>query len=814
MTTGTTKFVCLHGHFYQPPRENAWLETIEIQDSAAPYHDWNERINEECYAPNATARILNGEQQIREVSNNYVRISWNMGPTLLSWLEQHDPATYQRIQAADRLSRKQFGGHGSAVAQSYNHIIMPLANARDRQTQIKWGIADFTHRFGRAPEGMWLAETAVDTACLEALVDNGIRYTILAPRQCKSVRKGKGGDWRDVNGGVDTRRPYRCVLPSGRNITLFFYDGEVAKAVAFEGLLNDGRLLADRLMNSLDDNEEVQLAHIATDGESYGHHHRRGEMALASCLDVIDDHPDVQLTNYGAFLADHPPTWEAQIHENSSWSCVHGVERWRSDCGCETGGEPGWHQRWRKPLRRALDTLRDQLIEVFEREGKPLFTDVWAARDAYIDLVLDRAPGRSDAFLIRFSRKAEISPDERVKMLRLLEMQRHAMLMYTSCAWFFNEVTGIETLQVLQYANRAIHLCQVISGKDYHTDFIAELEDIESNVLPNAAVAYRDTVMPARVGLFRVGMHFAAASLFEEDPSGLELFNYRSKIHHLKQLRAGSFRLSVGRLTILSNITHSYSNFSFAVLYLGQQAMIGEICRDMQEEEYSAVLPELEREFRVGHVSEVINLMRDHFGGQSFSIWHLFRDEKQKILLEMTERTLEIAAANFSDIYYDNYQLMSTMRANGMPLPDSYLSAIAFTLRRRLLDLLTGSELIDRPRLRRLVTDHLHWAHEYRDRDRLEKAASDRVHELIRHAFTDSSYWSWICELLTALTALGVQADFYRAQDEFLEGWIEAYVARLDRASREAGLAVARELELQVGFVPNFREPVSEPELA
>jgi len=798
----SNKYVCIHGHFYQPPRENAWLETIEIQDSAAPYHDWNERINEECYAPNATARVLNEEQRIRKISNNYARISWNMGPTLLSWLEMHDAATYRRILSADRESQQRYGGHGSAVAQSYNHIIMPLANARDQQTQVKWGIRDFEYRFGRKPEGMWLAETAVDTACLEALVDNGIVYTILAPRQCKGVRKAGDDNWREVHGGVDTRRAYRCALPSGRSIALFFYDGDVAKAVAFEGLLNDGRLLADKLTDSLDDNTEVQLAHIATDGESYGHHHRKGEMALASCLTAIEEKEGYRLTNYGAFLELHPPTWEAEIHENSSWSCVHGVERWRSDCGCETGGAPGWNQRWRAPLRDALDRVRDRLATVFETQGSELFSDCWGARDAYVDLVLDRRPGRAEEFLSRWAVKETITPTEQVRMLRLLEMQRHAMLMYTSCAWFFNEVTGIETLQVLQYANRALHLCQVLTGKDYHEDFAVALDHVESNVLPNAGVAYRERVVPARVGLLRVGMHFAAASLFESEPTQLELFNYRSKTHRLEQFRAGAFRLSLGRITILSNITNSYSDFSFAVLYLGQQAMIGEIAKDMSQEDFDALVPQLEREFRVGHVSEVINIMKDNFSRQSFSIWHLFRDEKRKILLQMTDRTLEIAAANFSDIYYDNYQLMSTMRANDLPLPDSYLAAIDFTMRRRLLDLLTADSMTpDRSRLQRLVTDHLHWRHRFTETAKLENAAEQRIHLLISHAFRSPALWPWILGLVEAVHTMGLTPNFYRAQNVYLEHWDADFAASLDAVQLRAGLAVARALDLQIGFV-------------
>ncbi len=800
MTSGSHKFICIHGHFYQPPRENAWLETIEIQDSAAPFHDWNERINEECYAPNATARVLNDDQHIQEISNNYSRISWNMGPTLLSWLEEHDPSTYRRVREADEKSRAQFSGHGSAVAQSYNHIIMPLANARDQQTQIRWGIADFRYRFNRDPEGMWLAETAVDTACLEALVDNGIKYTILAPRQCQAVREDGSGSWREVHGGVDSRRVYRCILPSGRSIALFFYDGDVAKAVAFEGLLNDGRYLADKLMHSLDGDDRVQLAHIATDGESYGHHHKKGEMALAACLDVLEQNPHYRLTNYGEFLELHPPTWEARIHENSSWSCVHGVERWRSDCGCETGGGPGWHQRWRAPLRQALDVVRDRLIEVFETEGSKLFTSPWEARDAYIGLVLDRSAGRAEAFLSEWSKLEEISPARKTRMLRLLEMQRHAMLMYTSCAWFFNEVTGIETLQVLQYANRALHLCEVLTGNNYHVEFQEALELIESNVMPNAAVAYRDQVVPARVGLLRVGMHFAASSLFEEDLAALKLFNYRSQTRRLQQFRAGAFRLSLGQMNIFSNITNSHAQFSFAVLYLGQQAMIGEIGANMTPETFDALLPRLEREFRVGHVSEVINLMKDNFGGASFSIWHLFRDEKQKILLEMTDRTLELAAASFSNVYYDNYQLMSSMRANDMSLPDSYLAAIDFTIRRRLIDLLTAEGGPDRARLSRLVADHLHWSHRWKETAKLENAAENRVRKLVDRAFEQPDLWQWILDLVQSLRALDLTPNFYRAQNIYLERWESKFADSLSPPQLRAGLAVARELELQVGF--------------
>jgi alpha-amylase/alpha-mannosidase (GH57 family) len=810
MLVSPKKYVCIHGHFYQPPRENAWLETIEVQESAAPYHDWNERINEECYAPNAEARVLNAADHISGISNNYARISWNMGPTLLSWLEMHDLATYKRLQQADRDSMARFSGHGSALAQSYNHIIMPLANERDKQTQIRWGIADFKARFNRMPEGMWLAETAVDTDTLEALVDNGISFTVLAPRQCKAVKHQDGGDWHEVHGGVDSRRAYRCPLPSGRTIDLFFYDGNVSKAVAFEGLLNDGRLLADKLMNSLDDHpEQAQIAQIATDGESYGHHHDKGEMAMAFCLNHIDNNPDFELTNYGEFLELHPPVWEARIHDNSSWSCVHGVERWRSDCGCHTGGEAGWDQSWRQPLRAALDDVRERLVTVFEREAGKLFTAPWAARDAYIELVLDRSA--ADDFVCTHSKSGNVSSDEKVRMLRLLEMQRHCMLMYTSCAWFFNEVTGIETLQVLQYANRALHLCEVITGEDYHPDFLCSLEEVPSNVRENAAVSYREAVMPARVGLRRVGMHFAATSLFEEKMEELELFNYRAEIHDLQPLRAGGYRLSLGRITIVSNLTHAAATFSFGVLYLGQQTMIGSIRSDMSEADFKAASVALSEEFRVGQVAKVIALLSANIGSETFSIWHLFRDEKRKILLAMTERTLELAAQNFSDVYYDNYQLMGTMQANGMPLPEAYKAAIRFTLHRRFTDLLTDGDggLLDLPRLDRLIADFRHWNHNWEDTDGLCQAAELLLHKIVLVSFTDAKNWAQAGHLLKSLEALQLAPDFHRAQNAFLEGWTPEYVDSLSDDLLSEGLSVARELNFELGFVAEEMKAIS-----
>jgi alpha-amylase/alpha-mannosidase (GH57 family) len=477
------RYLCLHAHFYQPPRENPWLEAIELQDSAFPYHDWNERITAECYAPNATARCLDGEGRIVDIVNNYSRISFNFGPTLLAWMQEKSPDVLAAIVAADAESRRRFSGHGSALAQAYNHMILPLSNARDKRTQVIWGMRDFEHRFGHRPEGMWLPETAADTPSLEVLAELGIRFTILSPFQASRVRSLKGGPWTNVNGGrVDPSRAYRIKLPSKRGITVFFYDAPVSKAVAFEQLLNSGEDFARRLMDGFDDDRTWdQLVHIATDGESYGHHHRYGEMALAHALQHIEGNGLARLTNYGEFLERHPPQMEAQIHEKSAWSCSHGVGRWFADCGCNSGGRPGWHQRWRAPLREAMDWLRDTVAPRFETLAAGLLHDPWAARDEYIGVILDRSDESVAAY---FRAACETSADEteQITALRCWSCSGTRMLMYTSCGWFFDELSGIETVQVMQYTGRALQLAHTLFSEDLEPAFLERLARAPSNI--------------------------------------------------------------------------------------------------------------------------------------------------------------------------------------------------------------------------------------------------------------------------------------------------------------------------------------------
>jgi len=381
---------------------------------------------------------------------------------LLSWLAREAPEVHAGIIAADRASVARFG-HGSAMASAHGHLILPLANARDRDTQVAWGIADFIHRFGRRPDGMWLPETAVDLSTLDALARQGIGFTLLAPHQAVRFRAVGAPSWTEVGPeGIPTHRSYLQRLPSGRSIALFFYDGSGSRGVAFDGLLHSGPRLVDALVQAVGPpTPEPRLGHIATDGESYGHHHRFGEMCLDWALGQIDAGDAAQLTNYAAFLQRHPPTWEVEVREGSSWSCAHGLGRWREDCGCRMGTEGD--QRWRRPLRDALDDLRDGLQDAWEARAAGWLHAPWAARDDYIDVLLDGTVEARTAFLEAHQRR-RLGEREAAEVVGLMALQQELMSMYTSCGWFFDDVGGIETVQILRHAVRAVELAEQTLG--------------------------------------------------------------------------------------------------------------------------------------------------------------------------------------------------------------------------------------------------------------------------------------------------------------------------------------------------------------
>jgi len=724
------KYICIHGHFYQPPRENAWLEVIEVQDSAHPYHDWNERISAECYGPNAASRILeNGI--IKDIVNNYTGISFNFGPTLLSWMMENDPETYEAILEADRESAKKFGGHGSAMAQVYNHIIMPLASRRDKETQIVWGIRDFEFRFGRKPEGMWLAETAADTESLELLATHGIKFTVLAPRQAKSFRKIGDEQWQELGKqGVDTRKPYLVKFPSGKSIVVYFYDGDIAQSVAFNGLLNDGEKFARSLLNAFDNNDKgSQIVNIATDGETYGHHHKHGDMALAFCLDYIDRAKDFRLTNYAEFTSLYPPQHEVMIHENSSWSCVHGVERWRNDCGCNSGGKPSWNQKWRKPLRDTLDWLRDEAFAIYEREASLILKDSEKARNEYINVILNC----NDDTIRRFLKDHCNKVVNQNTVLRMMEAQRNVLLMYTSCGWFFDEVSGIETVQILQYACRAIQLLNQTSGKDLEGEFLNKLEQVPSNIssLQNGGNVYRRYVLPSKTNLQRVGMHYAVASLFEEDPENFPIFNYTTSNESFVRREAGEQRLVVGITKVRSNVTRSEKRFSFAVVYMGKHNIIGNISIDMDLERFNEMKEGITQAFDEGRLGDVIGVMQTYFGPDKYTLWQLFKDEKRKVLEMITEQSMNELETSLRRVYNRDYPLVNALSNNDIPIPRAYTTTFEYILNADLINSFQP-EKINVKEVERIINEMKKWDLGIEDRDKVSRLAGESIYKELR----------------------------------------------------------------------------------
>jgi alpha-amylase/alpha-mannosidase (GH57 family) len=781
------RHVCIHGHFYQPLRENPWLEEVELEDSAYPYHDWNERITAECYAPNTASRILDAERRIIDIVNNYAKISFDLGPTLLSWMERQAPEVYQAIMEADRLSQDHFSGHGSAIGQVYNHMIMPLANSRDKRTQVIWGIRDFEHRFGRKPEGMWLAETAVDLETLDILAEQGIAFTILAPHQARRIRKLGEAPWSDVSGSkVDPKMPYQCRLPSGSTITLFLYDGPVSRDVAFGDLLKSGENLASRLVAVFSKREEHQLAHIATDGESYGHHHRFGDMALAFAIHHIEANNLATITNYSEYLEKHPPELEVEIFENTSWSCAHGIERWKSDCGCNTGKHPRWSQAWRAPLREAMNWLRDALIRVYEEQMASYVHDPWEARDDYIEVLLDRSARNVDAFLSNHITR-EPSRDERVKLLKLLEMQRHAMLMFTSCAWFFDEISGIETLRVMQYASRALQLAKELSGEDLEPDYVKILERAPSNVseFRNGVEVWQAFVKPATVDLLRAGAHYAVSSLFEEYPETIQIACYtaRSEMYDLSE--AGIQRLAVGNARVSSDITAEEAVIGFAVLHLGDHNIIGGVREYMGDVPFSLMREEIKKAFGKSDLPEVIRLMDKHFETHNYSLFHLFKDEQRKVLNQILDSTLKEVEASFRQIYERHYPVMQVMREMRIPLPEAFASATELIVGTDIRQEFQKEEL-DFERIEKLVEETKRWSLELEGKD-LGFVAGQKINSLMEQlskAPANIFLFDTIGHIFKVLTALNLQLDLWKAQNIYFSLGKERYGEMEERAAK------------------------------
>lgn len=493
-------YVIIHGHFYQPPRFNPWTDGYDEEPSAAPYKNWNARISRECYGPNGYSRVLDRYGRILEIINNYRYMSFNFGPTLLSWMEENDSDAYKSIIAAEWASQQRSPGNGAAVAQAFNHMMMPLANGRDRQTQVAWGIEDFRTRFGRPPEGMWMPETGINNETVNVLIESEIRFTVLSPIQAARTRPleetGAGGEWKDVtDGSIDTGLAYRAYYTNidgsrdqGRHLDIFFFNKSISTQLSFEHLLRNSDDLARRI---LEDGKKCEndpsLVVLATDGELYGHHEPFGDMCLSYLFTRKARRRGLVITNFSKFLEAHPPRFEVELVEGddgagTSWSCAHGVDRWRLDCGCSNGGESGWRQKWRLPLREAFDFLRDTCAVVFEQAASSLgIRDPWAARDDYIRILLDGPEGRrADDFFGKHLTRT-LKPGEKKKIFALFEAQRFLMMMYTSCAWFFSDVSGIESKIVIRFAARSLDLMSEFLPAGVEEEFTGKLASARSN---------------------------------------------------------------------------------------------------------------------------------------------------------------------------------------------------------------------------------------------------------------------------------------------------------------------------------------------
>ncbi len=690
MTISTgKKYICVHAHFYQPPRENPWIEEIEREESAAPYHDWNQRINLECYRANTAARLVDNQNRILDLLNNYRYLSFNFGPTLMQWLELHDPWVYQTILDADRQSLGALGGHGNAIAQVYNHIIMPLANKRDKLTQIRWGIRDFEHRFGRRPEGMWLAETAVDRETLLLLAEADIKYTILSPHQAARWRFLNGGDtqWKDAAGGkIPSGRAYRYSCGGGKYIHIFFYDPALAHGVAFDRLLeHSSKLLGqlDRTWSQRDSSSgEPWLANVATDGESYGHHFKFGDMALAAAFEELRRNPSAEIVNYGWFLLTFQWLQRPEIFERTAWSCAHGLGRWSADCGCHVGGSPGWTQKWRAPMRKALEYVRDSLSQHFETGMSTLCEDPWGARDEYIDAVLNRK-AHLGRFLEKNLKGGPRSPDV-ARFLEFLEMERFTLLMFTSCGWFFDEISQLESLLILKYAAMAVQLAEKTGSPAIMPEFLRLLGMAPSN-LPeygNGANVFLREVRPEAFGRARVAANYAIQSLARSSQREFRIYAYSIQPQKEEDLGSSPVRCLYGLVSVTDDRTLDKQDFLYAVVHFGGLDFRCSVKPWLNQGEYESTLAALQDSIEEQNTIKMVRVLDEKFGTGYFGLEDVLKDLRASIALDVSRKTLGAYTDLQRNMFSTYKPLLLSLRQWGIKIP----SDLRVSIRRVLSD--------------------------------------------------------------------------------------------------------------------------------
>ncbi|MGA9099068.1 MAG: DUF3536 domain-containing protein [Methanotrichaceae archaeon] len=714
-----TRYICIHGHFYQPPRENPWLDEIELQESAYPYHDWNERITAQCYAPNTASRILSPEMKIIDITDNYDKISFNFGPTLLSWLDVVSSETFKAIIASDKINKDKFSGHCPAIAQAYNHMIMPLANSRDKRTQVIWGIREFERRFGRKPEGMWLPETAVDLESLDLMAEQGIKFVILGPHQIGKFRKIGDEAWQEVS---------------------------------------------------------------------------NGDMALAYCLYHLESLGLAKITIYGEYLEKHPPTHEVEIIENTAWSCIHGIERWKADCGCNTGTHPGWNQKWRRPLRDAMNWLRDALIPIYESEASRYLRDPWQARDDFIYVILDWSVPNVDKFLSEHASR-ELSMDEKIKVLKLLGLQRQAMLMFTSCGLFFDEISGTETTQVMKYASRAMQLAKDVAGADLEPEYKRILSQAVSNIpgFGNGANIYDNMVKPAAVDLNRVTAHYAISSIFKEYPETARIFSYTAKREAYESKEVGTQKLAVGKVRVRSDLTWEEAIMTFAVVYFDEHYISGGVQRFEGDDKYEAMKKDIEDAFARSDIPEVIRQMDKNFGDHNYGMWHLFKDAQNQIFKQILKPQLQEISTVFKQIYDHHYPTMQIMKNVGAVMPP-----VLIDVRRHVLNGKVERSIVDKDvgKLQKLVEEAGKWPIDFDPA--LTLIASQQINglmEKLREKPDDVALLQTVSQIIKALNDIRLGLDLWKSQN-ILFSIIKQHLGEMKARAEKGDDAVKKWMEL------------------
>jgi len=678
-------YAVIHGHFYQPPRENPWLDIIERQTSANPYHDWNERVAAECYTPNTVSRILDQWGKIDAIVNNFEFIDFNVGPTLLAWLQRYESRAYERIIEADRRSRPRNNGHGNAIAQAFSHMIMPLANDNDLQTQVVWGISDFRFRFAREPEGMWLPETAANNRVMAALAANGIRFTILSPTQAQAVRPIGDGPWKVVSdGSIDTRQPYRYFVRDAtgkvdpkRFVDVFFFNEPVSRATSFEHLMTNAGKFAKALAEGADSRKGAQLVNVATDGETFGHHEPFADMCLAAFFDREAAPLGLKIVNYARFLEIAPPVMEVDIKpgpngEGTAWSCAHGTGRWQRDCGCFTGGPSWWNQKWRAPLRRAFDNLRAGLDEVFLKQMSSIVRDPAAARNEYVTLLLDHREETRTAFFGRHLKKAA-SVEDRTKLLMLLESQKNAMFMYTSCGWFFAELSGLEAVQNMRYAARAIELAERYSDKPMLQAFLTDLAEAPSNIkdFKDGRNIFRRLVWPSVMTMDKIVAATVMSDLVTKDGRVWQPINHAIEALG-KESMPDRYRSSFGLSRCSSRVTLEKRLFAYYVTQFTPRDVRCYIKEVADADEYDNLRQ------RIAVVDKAS--LPEIFQGKFVSWGDLLAEIAGRIMSVLVEKDLGLLREHFTDLFQQNRELFEALVMAGLDLPYEIRGLVKYAL--------------------------------------------------------------------------------------------------------------------------------------